>query len=110
MTDEMFVDQAATSGHSAKASLQELLTFERLLADLSARFANVSSDLLETEIVDALTRLVGFLDFDRSNFGEFTADGWANILCSVAIDGVERYPPGSGAGLSELVYWPTPSR
>jgi hypothetical protein len=60
MTDEMFVDQAATSGHSAKASLQELLTFERLLADLSARFANVSSDLLETEIVDALTRSWGF--------------------------------------------------
>ena len=30
----------------------------------------------------------------RSNFGEFTADGWVTVLCSVAIDQVERYPPG----------------
>jgi PAS domain S-box-containing protein len=81
-------------GHAPEASVEELLKFERLLADLSARFANVSSDLLEMEIESALKKLVDFLDFDRSNFGEFTADGWANILCSVAIDGVERYPPG----------------
>jgi PAS domain S-box-containing protein len=94
VTDGIYLEKAATPGRAAAASLEELLTFERLLADLSARFANVSSDLLETEIEGALRQLQDFLDFDRGNFGEFTADGWANILCSVAVDGVERYPPG----------------
>jgi PAS domain S-box-containing protein len=94
VTDVIYVENAATPGRAAEASLEELLTFERLLADLSARFANVSSDELETEIERALRQLLEFLGFDRSNFGEFTADTRANILCSVARDGVERYPPG----------------
>jgi formate hydrogenlyase transcriptional activator len=68
-------------------SLEELLMFERLLADLSARFANVSGDQVETEIESTLKQLLKFLGFDRSNFVEFTADGWAT-------DGLERYPPG----------------
>ncbi len=93
MTNEN-VDMAATTGRADEVSLEEHLTFERLLADLSARFANASGDQTENEIESALKQLLTFLDFDRSNFGEFTADGWATILCSVAADGVERYPPG----------------
>jgi hypothetical protein len=34
----------------------------------------------ELEIESALNQLLEFLDFDRSNFGEFTADGWPNIF------------------------------
>jgi len=94
MTNEIHVEMAATTGRAAEVSLEEHLTFERLLADLSARFANASGDQLETEIESALKQLLTFLDFDRSNFGEFTANGWATILCSVAAHGVERYPPG----------------
>src|SRR5208283_3223920 len=94
MTNESYVEMAATSGRAAEVSLEEHLTFERLLSDLSARFANASGDQLETEIESGLKHLLTFLDFDRSNFGEFTADGWATILCSVAAEGVERYPPG----------------
>ena len=94
MTNEIYVEMAATTGRAAEVSLEEHLTFERLLSDLSARFANASGDQLETEIESGLKQLLTFLDFDRSNFGEFTADGWATILCSVAAEGVERYPPG----------------
>ena len=94
MTDEIYVQRVATTGRAAEVSLEEHLTFERLLADLSARLANVSADQLETEIESGLMELLEFLGFDRSNFGEFTADGWATILCSVAAGGVERYPPG----------------
>jgi C4-dicarboxylate-specific signal transduction histidine kinase len=94
VTDDISVGKAPTPAPAAAASLQELLTFERLLAELSSRFANVSGDRLETEIESALRQLLQFLDFDRSNFGEFTADGWVTVLCSVAIDRVERYPPG----------------
>lgn len=94
MADEIYVERSATTGPAVEVSLDEHLRFERLLADLSARFANASGDQLETEIESGLMQLLGFLGFDRSNFGEFTADGWATILCSVAADGVERYPPG----------------
>ena len=85
---------STTASRTADVSLEEHLAFERLLADLSARFANALGDQLEEEIEGALKQLLTFLDFDRSNFGEFTPDGWANILCSVAAEGVERYPPG----------------
>jgi C4-dicarboxylate-specific signal transduction histidine kinase len=94
MTAENYIEGATTIGIVPKASVEELLTFERLLAELSSRFANVSGDQLETEIESALRQLLQFLDFDRSNFGEFTVDGWVTVLCSVAIDRVERYPPG----------------
>jgi hypothetical protein len=90
VTDDISVGKAPTPAPAAAASLQELLTFERLLAELSSRFANVSGDRLETEIESALRQLLQFLDFDRSNFGEFTADGWVTVLCWVAIDRVER--------------------
>jgi len=94
MTNEIYVEMAAKTGSATEVSLEEHLTFERLLSDLSARFANASGDQLEKEIESGLKQLLTFLDFDRSNFGEFTADGWATILCSVAAHGVERYPPG----------------
>jgi PAS domain S-box-containing protein len=94
MVKEIYVERVVTTGRAADVSLEEHLTFERLLSDLSARFANASGEKLEKEIESGLKQLLTFLDFDRSNFGEFTADGWATILCSVAADGVERYPPG----------------
>lgn len=94
MTAEIYIEEATATGDAPEASLEELLAFERLLAWLSSRFANVSGDKLETEIESALRQLLQFLDFDRGTFGEFTADGWATILCSVAKDRVEPYPPG----------------
>jgi PAS domain S-box-containing protein len=83
-----------TERKQAEGSLEEFLTFERLLADLSARFADISIVQVETEIDSALTQLQEFLGFDRSNFFEFTADGWATILGSVASAGVQRHPLG----------------
>jgi formate hydrogenlyase transcriptional activator len=94
VADKTYVEKGATAGRAVEASLEELLTFERLLADLSACFANVSSDQVELEIENALNQLLEFLGFDRGNFGEFSADGWANILCSVATDGLVQYPLG----------------
>ena len=106
MTAEIYIEEATATGDAPEASLEELLAFERLLACLSSRFANVSGDKLETEIESALRRLLHFLDFDRGNFGEFTADGWATILCSATTDRVEPYPARPGAGFFELVSWP----
>jgi hypothetical protein len=56
-------------------SLEELLAFERLLSDLSARFANVAGEQVVEEIEIALKQLIEFIGFDRSTFAEFTDRG-----------------------------------
>ncbi len=57
------------------ASIDELLAFERMLADLSARFSDVPAEQVEFEIHIAQLMLREFLGFDRSTFAEFRDDG-----------------------------------
>jgi formate hydrogenlyase transcriptional activator len=76
------------------ASAEELLAFERMLADLSARFANIPADQVEFEIELAQIILRQFLGFDRSTFGEFQEDGSLVVLSSTAVEGVEPTPQG----------------
>jgi PAS domain S-box-containing protein len=85
---------------SSGASLEELLAFERLLSDLSARFANVVVDQIIAEIESALKQLLRFLGFDRSAFWEFPDKEKPHFLCSVAVEGVE--PPLRGPIPAEL--------
>ena len=80
--------RAATSSASAP-SLEELLAFERLLSDLSARFANVAVDQVVAEIEAALEQLLKFLGFDRSAFAEVIDGDKQCILCSAAAEGVK---------------------
>jgi PAS domain S-box-containing protein len=95
-TDDIYVHRAVTTGGAAaEASLEELLAFERLLFDLSARFANVAGEQVVAEIESALKQLLKFLGFDRSTFSEFTADGKQDILCSVQVEGVEPHLLGA---------------
>jgi hypothetical protein len=59
-----------TTSRVSDALLEELLAFERLLADLSARIANASGEQVETEIESALkepraARVIGN-DYGRS--------------------------------------------
>jgi PAS domain S-box-containing protein len=85
---------AATPSHASGTSLEELLAFERLLSDLSARFANVAVDQVIAEIESALEQLLKFLGFDRSAFWEFVDEEKPYFLCSVAVEGVEPPLPG----------------
>ena len=104
-SNNIYVQRAVTTGGAAaEASLEELLAFERLLFDLSARFANVAGEQVVAEIESALKQLLKFLGFDRSTFSEFTADGKQDILCSVQVEGVEPHLLGPvPAHLSWLV-------
>jgi formate hydrogenlyase transcriptional activator len=77
-----------------EASADELLAFERTLADLSARFANVPAEQVESEIRASQAILRQFLGFDRATFGEFQEDGSLVVLSSSAIDGFEPTPSG----------------
>ena len=90
MTEEIHAERAVLPGHQADASLEELLTFERLLFDLSARFANVAGEQLVAEFENALKQLLKFLGFDRGTFTEYTEDGKQEFLCSVAVAGVDQ--------------------
>jgi formate hydrogenlyase transcriptional activator len=75
-------------------SAEELIAFERMLADLSARFANVLTEQVEIEIQTAQIMLRQFLGFDRSTFGEFHDDGPLVVLSSSAVEGFEPTPIG----------------
>src|SRR6185437_3957790 len=82
------------SAASVIPSVEELLAFERMLADLSVRIANVPAGLVEVEIRIAQATLRQFLGFDRSTFGEFQDDGSLVVVSSTAIEGVEATPLG----------------
>jgi len=73
---------------------QRQRAFEVLLAELSSKFANVSGDEVEKQIEIALRQLIAFFGFDRSSFAELDAEGRINVLCSVAVKGVEPVPLG----------------
>ena len=85
------------------AALRERLTFERLLADLSARFANVAREGITAEIEAALARLVESLKYDRCTYTEFAADGELHVACSAATGGIEPLPRGPFLGRPWLV-------
>jgi formate hydrogenlyase transcriptional activator len=78
----------------SNASAGELLAFERILADLSARFANVPAENVEYEIQLAQTKLRQFLGFDRCSFGEFNQDGSISVVSSSADDDIGPVPLG----------------
>jgi formate hydrogenlyase transcriptional activator len=77
-----------------EVSAEELVSFERMLADLSARLANVPADHVEAEIQLAQVTLQQFLGFERSTFAEFQDDGSLTVLSSTAGKGLEPTPLG----------------
>jgi formate hydrogenlyase transcriptional activator len=85
---------AATNAAPSIPSVEELVAFERMLADLSARMANVPSDRVEPEIQLAQVVLRQFLGFDRSTFAEFQDDSSLVVVSSTAIEDVDPTPLG----------------
>ena len=96
MADAIPFNRSAKAERAPKsnASAEELLAFERMLADLSARFANVPVEKVELEIRVVQAILLKFLGFDRCTFAEFQDDGSLVVLSSNAVEGVEATPPG----------------
>jgi formate hydrogenlyase transcriptional activator len=86
--------QAAPRESSDAPSVQELFAFERMLADISARLANVPAEKVESEIRLVQVILREFLGFDRSTFAEFQDNGSLVVLSSTAAEGIEATPHG----------------
>jgi GAF domain-containing protein len=59
--------------------LEEAYGFERLLADLSARFVRLRPEEVDSSILGALAELVEFLDVDRSTLVELSPAGLVPI-------------------------------
>jgi formate hydrogenlyase transcriptional activator len=85
---------AATNAAPSSPSVKELVAFERMLADLSARMANVPPDRVEPEIQLAQVVLRQFLGFDRSTFAEFQDNSSLVVVSSTAVEGVDPTPLG----------------
>jgi transcriptional regulator with GAF, ATPase, and Fis domain len=84
-----------TGVDATELPLAERLAFERLLGDLSARFADLPADEVIDQLRRALERLMDFLGFDRCSFAEGTEnDAPLQILCSVSRPGIEAMAPG----------------
>ena len=82
------------AGDRAARALVDRLAFERLLAELASRFADVPAGAVTREIQSALKRLVDFFGYDRCTYSEFAADGTLNIVASAAIPSVGALRPG----------------
>src|SRR5512145_811168 len=82
------------AGNRAALALFDRLAFERLLAELASRFADVPAGALTREIQSALKRLVDFFGYDRCTYSEFAADGTLNIVASAAIPSIGALRPG----------------
>jgi formate hydrogenlyase transcriptional activator len=96
------VNTPAASGIWETAS-DDGVAFERLLADLSARFVNLAPDEVGREIENGLRLVVRTLDVDRSTLMEFSED--ENALVTTfqwASDGVPRDPGGE---ISDASSW-----
>jgi hypothetical protein len=91
------------AGGPSHPSIEEFLEFERLLFELSVRFANIPTDRVVAEIETGLVQLVKFLGFDRSAFWEFIDEKQQHFLCTVAVEGVE--PPRRGPIPSDLAWF-----
>jgi formate hydrogenlyase transcriptional activator len=78
----------------SNVSAEELVAFERMLSELSARFANLPTEQVVSEIQVAQTMLREFLGFDRCNYGEFDDDGPLIVISSSANDDVGQLPLG----------------
>ncbi|MFO1425319.1 MAG: sigma 54-interacting transcriptional regulator [Candidatus Competibacteraceae bacterium] len=73
--------------------LEDRLRFETLLADLSARFANLSPEEVDREIENALRCLAEALQADRATLGRLTEDGRDLVVThAFAVPGVETFP------------------
>ncbi|MDM0001661.1 ATP-binding protein [Variovorax sp. J22P240] len=78
---------------TAHASLQEMLSFERLLSDLSAAFIAIPIQDIDHAIEQGLARIVSALGIDRSTLSRvFPLTGRAEVTHSFAVEGVDPVP------------------
>jgi len=77
--------------HASPRELETQLRFERLIADLTARFVNMAPEDLDAELGEALRQIVEALDLDRSTLVQrSTGTGDLVVSHSWASPGLKR--------------------
>src|SRR5512139_3430150 len=83
-------------GTQLLADPEERLKFEKLIADLSARFVNVPANQVDAEIRDAQRRIVEALDLDRSSLWQVDESEpkgfWLTSMYEAGRQVIERAP------------------
>jgi PAS domain S-box-containing protein len=80
----------------AEESLEEFLRFERLVADLSARFLNIPPDRVDSEIEDGLRQILEFFQVDRCALLRTLPGKTSWLITHVAAqEGVPPVPQGT---------------
>jgi len=83
-------DLSARLGHAIEAQLR----FERLVTDISARFASLQAENIDAEIVRSLKQIAEFLEVDRIGLGEFSnQQGTLVTTHFYAVPGMAPPPP-----------------
>jgi len=91
------------SEHWLHHALEERVGFEKLVADISARFVGLPEEGVDQEIVRALQRIVEFMDVDRSSFFGFSGtDGLLTVTHSYALSGIA---PVVSVNVDQLLPW-----
>jgi len=86
--------QTAAASVPGSPSAEELLRFERLLAQLSAGFINLPAARIDSAVTAALRQIVELLGVDRSLLIRFSAEGGEiHVTHSWAVRGVPAVPP-----------------
>ena len=94
------IDPAPAVPPPDSPSTGELLAFERLLAELSAGFVNLSAASVDDAIIDALRRIVVLLDVDRANLIGFAPTPVKSYVThSWTVDGLARRCCGRSTGI-----------
>jgi formate hydrogenlyase transcriptional activator len=93
---------AAAPSAAIEPELEDQLRFERLVADLIARFVNVSPERLDHDIEDTLRCIVDALDLDRSTLLQVNDAGDMIVTHSWAPPGLTRV---SGVLVKEEFPW-----
>jgi formate hydrogenlyase transcriptional activator len=76
-----------------RKALEDQLAFERLVAELSARFIDIHAEQIESSIQDGLRRIVESFDLDRGLFYAIEADGVFSDLTSWTGPDIPIVPP-----------------
>jgi formate hydrogenlyase transcriptional activator len=76
-----------------RKQLEDLLGFERLLADLATSFVGLPADQVDGAIGSAQRRIVEALGLDRSTLVQLNPDGEMELTHSWVKPGLQAYPP-----------------
>jgi formate hydrogenlyase transcriptional activator len=94
-----------------RSELEDQLQFEMLLTEISARFVNLPTEMVECEIQDAQRRICESLHFDRSTMWQISGTNWHEVslthLYQYQCDGWDIHPIPDYLAASESAPWTT---